>query len=106
MSGDQLNDAPKPPATQPFRSEFQPLIDELYREEVLEARRMSPEEKFLAGEELFQYACSITLAGIRSENPGFSEADCRHELERRLELRERMDQHDRANRPGGPQAKA
>lgn len=33
-----------------FKSEFQPLIDELYREEVLDARKMSPEEKFLLGE--------------------------------------------------------
>jgi hypothetical protein len=77
------------------KSEFQPLIDELYREEVLEARRMSPEEKFLLGEELFEYACSITLAGIHSQNPGFTEEECEQELKRRLELRERMDRDER-----------
>jgi len=77
------------------KSEFQPLIDELYRDEVLEARRMSPEEKFLLGEELFDYACSITLAGIRSQYPGFSEEECERELERRLEIREQMDQMER-----------
>ena len=87
-----------PASAKPFRSEFQPLIDELYREEVLEARRMSPEEKFLAGEELFNMACKVTLAGIRNENPGFSEEECLRELERRLELAERMER--RRDGPG------
>src|SRR5947208_10506898 len=89
MSDDKLNETAAK-YTVESRSEFAPLIDELYKEEVLRARRMSPEEKFLAGEELFEYACSITLAGIRNQNPGFSEEDCRRELERRLELQERM----------------
>ena len=100
MSGDELKDAPSTTEKEPFRSEFAPLIDELYREEVLEARRMSAEEKFLLGEELFNYACSITLAGIRSQNPEFSDEDCRRELERRLELRDRMELQDRIGRPG------
>lgn len=81
-----------------FRNEFQPLINELYREEVLEARKMSGEDKFLLGEELFDYACSITLAGIRSQNPGFSEEDCQRELERRLQFGERMDNRERVSR--------
>ena len=59
-----------------LRSEFAPLIDALYRETALEARLMPPEEKFLLGEELFEYACSITLAGIRNQNPGFSKQEC------------------------------
>jgi hypothetical protein len=73
------------------QSPYAALADELYRERVLRARRTPPEEKFLAGEELFEYACSITLAGIRNQNPGFTDAECRLELERRLELRERME---------------
>ncbi len=72
--------------TQPFRSEFAPLIDQLYREEVLEARQMSPDDKFLLGEELFRFACEITLAGIRNENPGATEAECQRILEDRLRL--------------------
>jgi hypothetical protein len=91
MSDDALKEAAASISSKPFRSEFQPLIDQLYREEVLEARSMSPEEKFLAGEELFEYACSITLAGIRNQNPGFSEEECHRELERRLELQARME---------------
>lgn len=74
------------------RSEFAPLIDALYCESVLDARRMPPEEKFQLGEELFEYACSITLLGIHNENPEFSEEECRHELQRRLDLTERMEQ--------------
>lgn len=92
---DELKETGAPYGAEEAKSEFQPLIDELYREEVLEARRMSPEEKFLLGEQLFEYACSITLAGIRSQNPGFTEEECEQELTRRLELRERMDRDER-----------
>ena len=74
-----------------LQSEFAPLIEALYRESVLEARRMPPGEKFLLGEELFEYACSITLSGIRNQNPGFSEEECQQELQRRLDLVERME---------------
>jgi len=92
MSDDILNEPATSYDAVEQRSEFAPLIDELYREEVMEARRMLPDEKFLLGEELFEYACSITLAGIRHQNPDFSEAECEQELERRLELKERLEQ--------------
>ena len=78
------------PSTPP-RSEFAPLIDALYHETALEARLMPPEEKFLLGEELFEYACSITLSGIRNQNSGFSEEECLQELQRRLDLAERLE---------------
>src|SRR6185436_11515620 len=67
------------------------VIDALYREEVLEARAMSPEEKFLAGEELFLYACAITLGGIRNQHPELSEAEQRRMLEERLALGEELE---------------
>ena len=72
-------------------AQIQGLAEELYRERVLEARAMPPEEKLLAGEELFDYACAITLAGIRNQFPGVSEAESLKILEERLELRERME---------------
>ncbi len=75
-----------------IKSDFAPLIDALYREAVLEARQMPPEEKFALGEELFEYACSITLLGIRNQNPRFSEEECQQELQRRLDLAERLEQ--------------
>jgi hypothetical protein len=72
-------------------AQIRSLSDELYRERVVEARAMSPEEKLLAGEELFDYACSITLAGIRDQFPGASEAERLQILEERLKMRERME---------------
>ena len=91
MNDDQLKKAAVQYSAEEYQSPFAPLIDDLYRERVVRARRTSPEEKFLAGEELFEWACSITLAGIRNENPEFSDQDCKRELDRRLELRERME---------------
>jgi hypothetical protein len=78
--------------------EFQPLIDENYRQQVLRARQMTPEEKFLAGEELFMAERKKALAEIKSQNPKFSEEDCRRELERRLELQERLEWEEVMNR--------
>ena len=72
-------------------AQIQSLAQELYRERVVEAREMLPEEKLLAGEELFDYACAITLAGIRNQFPGVSEEESLRILEERLELRERME---------------
>jgi len=74
-----------------YHSPYAALADEIYRERVIRARNTPPEKKFLAGEELFEYACWITLAGIQNQNPSFTDEDCRRELERRLELRKRME---------------
>ena len=86
---DVLREAPAPYAPPaPTRR----LIDELYREELLEARAMSAEEKLLAGERLFEWACEITLAGIRNQFPDYSETQCREALARRLALRRAMEE--------------
>jgi hypothetical protein len=73
-------------------AQIERLAEELYRERVAEALVMSPEEKLLAGEELFDYACSITLAGIRDQFGDLSDNECLRILEERLDLRERMEQ--------------
>ena len=78
-----LREQSKPYAPPP---ETQRLIDELYREELREARTMAPEQKILAGQQLFEGACRMTLAGIRNQNPGASEAQCLEILRQRLEL--------------------
>jgi hypothetical protein len=72
--------------------ETQRLIDELYREELREARVMPPEQKLLLGEELFAYACSITMAGIRNQFPEADEAERRCILEQRLELQRKLEE--------------
>lgn len=73
-------------------SDTQRLIDELYRKEVLDARAMSPRDKLLAGQALFEAACRITLAGIRNENPSASDEHCLEILRQRLELQRRLEE--------------
>ena len=68
------------------------MLDELYREELREARAMKPEEKVLAGQQLFEGACRITLAGIRNQNPGLSEEQCLEILRQRLVLQRRLEE--------------
>ncbi len=82
--------APEPNTYRP-PMEIQRLIDELYREELIEARSMPPEQKFLAGQQLFEAACRITLAGIRNQFPAASEGECRELLRQRLELQKRLE---------------
>jgi hypothetical protein len=91
VSDDVLKEVAPPYQVTKYRSPYQPLIDELYREEVLDARRMDPEEKLILGERLFLWACSVTLEGIRMQNPGASEADCQRLLRERLELGRRLE---------------
>ena len=67
------------------------LIDALYREEVAAARRLTPSEKFLAGLRLFDYACRVTLAGIRRQHPDASEDRLHEILRERLALARRLE---------------
>ena len=91
MTDDALKETAPAYRAGEFKSEFQPLIDELYRQEVLDARRMPMEEKLLAGQRLFEWACTITLAGIRNQNPEASEEQCRKILRDRLAWRRRRE---------------
>ena len=84
-----LRETPAPYAPPP---ETQRLVDELYREELSEARAMSPAEKVLAGQQLFEAACRITLAGIRNQNPGASDQECLEILRQRLRLQRRLEE--------------
>jgi hypothetical protein len=92
MTPDHEPDALKEPA-RPYAPppETQRLIDELYREELREARAMPPEQKLLLGEELFAYACSITMAGIRNQFPEADDAERRRLLAQRLELQRKLE---------------
>jgi hypothetical protein len=62
------------------------LIDKLYREELLEARAMTSAERVLAGQQSFEAACRVTLAGIRNQPSALSEQECLEILRQRLEL--------------------
>jgi hypothetical protein len=60
------------------------LLASLYRERVLRARRMSPQDKLLAGARLFDYACRVTAAGIRSQHPDADDEKVLELLRQRL----------------------
>jgi hypothetical protein len=75
-----------------MKNEFLPLADAIYRERVLRARRTPPEERIKDGPRLFDYACAITLAGLRSANPNATELELREALRQRLALAEKLDQ--------------
>jgi len=90
MSEEKLKETAVMYRAEEFKSEFQPLIDELYREEVLDARKMPVEEKLLLGERLFRWACEVTLAGIRNQNPDASEEVCQRILFERIELGKKL----------------
>jgi hypothetical protein len=74
-----------------MNGEFQSLADELYRERVLRARCTLAEERILDGPRLFDYACSITLAGLRSEFPQANEVQLRQALHQRLEIKRKLE---------------
>ena len=67
------------------------LINELYAEDVRDARRLAPEVKLRLGAELFDYACTISKAGIRHQHPHADEAQVFSILCERVRLGERLE---------------
>lgn len=67
------------------------LIDALYREEIREARRLTPEQRLLAGPQLFDSACEMTKAGIRWQHPDADEERVMEILRQRLALARRLE---------------
>jgi hypothetical protein len=57
----------------------------------LRARCTPPEERILDGPRLFDYACSITMAGLKMEFPDASKLELREALRRRLEIARRLE---------------
>ena len=68
------------------------LGDQLFREEVLAARAMTPEQRLRAGLALFKFACKIVADGIRNQFPGIGEDEVARRLAARLELQRRLEQ--------------
>ena len=67
------------------------LIDDIYRERVLRARRTPMEQKISAGGELFEGVCERMADGLRHENPVADEATIQELLRRRLALLRRLE---------------
>jgi hypothetical protein len=74
-------------------NEFQPLIDEIFREKVLRARAQSPAWKFTAGLTLFDEALVRMRGGIRAQFPECSTEQVEQELYRRIERIRQIQQH-------------
>jgi hypothetical protein len=68
----------------------QELVDSIYRERVLRARRIPLAEKLLLGPELFAGVCQRMADGIRNENPDADEQRVQEMLRARLDLLERL----------------
>jgi hypothetical protein len=68
------------------------LIDALYREEVLRARAMPPEQKLLEGARLFDRSCRIMMDGIRHQYPDADSERVRQILRERLNLLRRLEE--------------
>jgi hypothetical protein len=73
----------------------QKLLDELYRQEVVRARSMPPEDKLMAGPRLFEMACQITRSGIRQQYPDADERRVEEILRERLALRRVLEEASR-----------
>ena len=55
--------------------EFKPLADEIYRERVLRARQMTPEERMREGFRMFDVEAEAVRSEIAKTMPGASEAE-------------------------------
>jgi hypothetical protein len=73
-------------------NEFQPLADDLFWRRIERSRLLSPEARMQAGPELFDYACSISLAGLREQRPTNTEAELLAELRRRIKLKRQLEE--------------
>ena len=69
----------------------EPLTTSLDEDEVRWARQTPPAEKFIAGAKLFDYACSVTLAGIRRQHPNITEQEALNVLRERLDWASKWD---------------
>ena len=67
------------------------LIAQLDREDLEQARNMTPSQKLRAGGDMFDDACRWTLAGIRNQHPHLTHEQALAELRRRIDLADAME---------------
>jgi hypothetical protein len=70
------------------------LIDSIYREKVLRARRSPIERKVLAGAEIFEMVCRRMADGLRAEKPDADEVEVEELLRQRLDRLRRLREAD------------
>ena len=76
-------------------NEFQPLMDDIFREKVRRARAEKVSgELSLAGFDLFDLSLAWSREGVKAEHPSASEAEIEAALQRRLAIQRRLDERD------------
>ena len=68
------------------------LIDSIYVEKVMRARRATIEQKLLAGPALFAFACEAARAGIRMQHPDATPEEVERLLRARIERFSRLEE--------------
>jgi hypothetical protein len=66
------------------------LADDIFREKVLRARKLTFEERFKAGVDLFDEMVEISLAGIRQQHPDANEEEVRRIFSERMRIVRRL----------------
>jgi len=74
-------------------NEFQPLIDEIFRDKVRWARLETPERKFVDGLTLFEEVVVRMRGGIRAQFPEFTAEQIETELSRRFARLRQVQEH-------------
>jgi hypothetical protein len=69
----------------------QELLDSIFRDRVLHARKIPPEERMAQAAELFDYACAISRSGIRHQFPDADEQRVEEILKERFALVRKLD---------------
>lgn len=68
------------------------LTDALFRDEVLSARAMRPEDKLLAGPRLFDLALRVMADGVRHQFPDADERRVQEIVRQRVEMARRIEE--------------
>ena len=74
-------------------NEFQPLMDDIFREKVLRARKATPGQKVADIFELYQIGVSLMRDGVRGQHPQFNEEQVEAEVRRRFARVRQIQEH-------------
>ena len=73
--------------------EFQPLMDDIFREKVLRARRMTPAERIEDVFKLYDMGVELMRSGIRAQHPDWSGDQIEAEISRRFACIRQLEEH-------------
>ena len=74
-------------------NEFQPLMDDIFREKILRARRQTPEERFATGLEMFDEGVAWMRDGIRMEHPELTPEEVDAKVAQRFARIRQIEEH-------------